>query len=203
MGGNGCKLRHQERYLIHPSQRIQPHFHNRSREDSPCCFQCQQSALETRGFSHIKVTEKWLQMLFMVSSALMCNCAVIKLIPTLYPGPNAVQLKYRNTPPPARRKGSSSIQQQNDPLKSSYERCLRNTNNANLCILRTKRFRAISDSKERGTRVKTARKMARVKELSFHFSQGQNQKSRSTVFLRRLKSLWLKKLSSTYRPSSW
>lgn len=45
--------------------------------------------------------------------------------------------------------------------------------------------------------------MARVKELSFHFSQGQNRKTRSTVFLRRLKSLWLKKLSSSYRPSSW
>lgn len=44
--------------------------------------------LETWGFSHIKVTEECLQMLFTVSSALMRNCAVIKRIPTLYPGPN-------------------------------------------------------------------------------------------------------------------
>ena len=61
------------------------------------------------------------------------------------------------------------------PLEHYFFNCFLSVNSS----LRRQRFRAILEQ-----RTRSESQMARVKELSFHFSRGQNRKSRSLVFPR-------------------
>ena len=60
------------------------------------------------------------------------------------------------------------------PLQRYFLNCFLSVNNS----LRRQRFRAVLEQ-----RTRNESQMARVKELSFNFSRGQNRKSRSLVFL--------------------